>query len=86
VPAPAVDTWLSFRVETLPLDQLVDLNERGLRCRQAGNCGRHIEFAVSSRRRGSRGRPDHHWRSYACFQHACAFALDHNLDLPARPR
>lgn len=77
------DAWTLFALEKLSVEKIAQYNERGLRCRwDNSRCGRLVEFAASSTHRRTRNRPDHHWLSLICVEHAFQFAHVHHLVPP----
>ena len=79
----AGDAFASVSLQRLKCEQVVRLNERGIRCRQS-SCGGYVEFTATAWRRGRGKRPEHLWKAYVCFPHAVEFALSQGLEEPVR--
>jgi len=77
------DLWCSYRLTRLSTNQIVLLNEQGLRCRR-DSCGRYVEFQAEKWKRGHKGVKGHHATEYQCARHARDFAEANTLDWPCR--
>ena len=78
----AEDLWCSYRLTRLSTNQIVLLNEKGIRCLR---CGRYVEFTAKTWRRGLSPRGVHRNTSeWMCSHHALNFALEHGLEWPCR--